>query len=229
MSCTHRQLDRGDDACSNSWHRCLVAHGRRTGTERFAGRVRCGDSSRLARQSCRRASSVRHFPARTVRHSRRTTSGIRRSRRCPSMRTARHGSPRWHRPRRTCTRTTVRPANPRAPYGIPWTVVRKATVFTHVTFQYASESNRRPYPLTASTPIEGGSDRHALMVDPYRSASSAPCTLFETWDTYYHAGESIDGRFRRHVEPAIELAATGGLYVRRRRRTPDLARTRQLQ
>src|SRR5579863_3461196 len=24
------------------------------------------------------------------------------------------------------------------------------------------------------------------MVDPYRSASSAPCTLFETWDTYFH-------------------------------------------
>jgi len=78
--------------------------------------------------------------------------------------------------------------NPRAPYGIPWVVVRKNTVFTHVTFQYASESNRRTYPLTASTPVEGGSDRHALMVDPYRSASSAPCTLFETYDTYYHAG-----------------------------------------
>ena len=78
--------------------------------------------------------------------------------------------------------------NSRVPYGIPWVVVRKNTLFTHVTFQYASESNRRPYPLTASTPIEGGSDRHALMVDPYRSASSAPCTLFETYDTYYHAG-----------------------------------------
>src|SRR5580704_11392593 len=62
--------------------------------------------------------------------------------------------------------------DPHAPYGIPWTVVRKNTVFTHVTFDYASESNRRPYPLTAATPIEGGSDRHALMVDPYRSASS---------------------------------------------------------
>jgi hypothetical protein len=84
--------------------------------------------------------------------------------------------------------------NPRAPYGIPWTVVRKNTVFTHVTFDYASESNRRPYPLTASTPIEGGSDRHALMVDPYRSASSAPCTLFETFDTYYHPnGRSTAG------------------------------------
>ncbi len=84
--------------------------------------------------------------------------------------------------------------NPHAPYGIPWTVVRKGTAFTHVTFRYASESNRRPYPLTASTPIEGGSDRHALMVDPYRSASSSPCTLFETYDTYYHAsGRSTAG------------------------------------
>ncbi len=84
--------------------------------------------------------------------------------------------------------------NPRSPYGIPWTVVRKNTVFTHVTFQYASESNRRPYPLTASTRIEGGSDRHALMVDPYRSASSAPCTLFETYDTVFHAaGRSTAG------------------------------------
>ena len=84
--------------------------------------------------------------------------------------------------------------NPHAPYGIPWTVVHKNTVFAHVTFQYASESDRRPYPLTASTGVEGGSDRHALMVDPYRSASSAPCTLFETYDTYYHAnGRSTAG------------------------------------
>jgi hypothetical protein len=84
--------------------------------------------------------------------------------------------------------------NPRAPYGIPWTVDRKNTVFTRVTFDYASQSNRRPYPLTASTPIEGGSDRHALMLDPYRSASSAPCTLFETFDTNYHPnGRSTAG------------------------------------
>src|SRR5271155_1663250 len=84
--------------------------------------------------------------------------------------------------------------NPRAPYGIPWTVVRKNTVFTHVTFDYASERNRRPYPLTASMPVEGGSDRHALMVEPYRSASSAPCTLFETFDSYYHPnGRSTAG------------------------------------
>lgn len=78
--------------------------------------------------------------------------------------------------------------NPRQPYGIPWTVVPRATTFARLTFQYASESDRRPYPLTASTPIEGGSDRHAIMVDPHRTASSAPCTLFETFGTIFHPG-----------------------------------------
>ncbi len=95
--------------------------------------------------------------------------------------------------------TTLHPdygpsGNPRAPYGIPWVVVRKSTVFTRLTFQYASESDRRPYPLTASTPMEGGSDRHALMVDPYRSASSPACSLFETYDTFFHpSGRSTAG------------------------------------
>lgn len=84
--------------------------------------------------------------------------------------------------------------DPRAPYGIPWVTVRKGTPFTRLTFQYASESDRRPYPLTAATPIEGGSDRHALMVDPYKSASSPACSLFETYDTYFQtAGRSTAG------------------------------------
>jgi len=79
-------------------------------------------------------------------------------------------------------------SNPQKPYGIPWKVVATDTRFTHVSFLYSSESDRRPYPLTASTPVEGGSDRHALMVDPRRSATSAPCTLFETFDTHYRTG-----------------------------------------
>jgi hypothetical protein len=78
--------------------------------------------------------------------------------------------------------------NPSQPYGIPWTIVSARTPFSHIAFQYASQSYRGLYPLTASTKIENGSDRHALMVDPYRSASSPACTLFETWDTYYHPG-----------------------------------------
>ena len=84
--------------------------------------------------------------------------------------------------------------NPRQPYGIPWQVVRRSTVFTRVSFLYAAESDRRPYPLSASTPIEGGSDRHAIMVDSYKSSTSPSCTLFETWDTYYRThGRSSAG------------------------------------
>jgi hypothetical protein len=78
--------------------------------------------------------------------------------------------------------------SPRQPYGIPWQIVRANTPFTRIKFTYASESDRKPYPLTAATPIEGGSDRHALMVDEYRSSASPACTLFETWDTNYRAG-----------------------------------------
>jgi hypothetical protein len=78
--------------------------------------------------------------------------------------------------------------DPASPYGIPWEVVPAKTQFTRVAFQYASESYRGLYPLSASTPIEGGSDRHALMVDPRKSASLPACTLLETWDTTYRPG-----------------------------------------
>jgi hypothetical protein len=84
--------------------------------------------------------------------------------------------------------------NPKKPYGIPWQVVPRRASFTTIRFDYASESDRRPYPLTASTPVEGGSDRHALMVDPVRSRYSPSCMLFETYDTYYRArGRSTAG------------------------------------
>ena len=78
--------------------------------------------------------------------------------------------------------------NPRAPYGIPWHIVAPHTAFTRITFQYASESDKGPYPLSVATPIEGGSDRHALMVDPHAASTSVTCTLFETYDTFFHAG-----------------------------------------
>jgi hypothetical protein len=85
-------------------------------------------------------------------------------------------------------------SNPKKPYGIPWVIVPSRTGFTHIKFLYASESSRGPYPLATTTPIEGGSDRHALMVDPRKSASSPACTLFETFDTHYESnGRSTAG------------------------------------
>ncbi len=72
------------------------------------------------------------------------------------------------------------------PYGIPWQVTPAHPKFVRVHFQYASESDRGPYPFSANTPIEGGvnasGDRHALMVDP------KTCVLYELYDAHYHAG-----------------------------------------
>jgi hypothetical protein len=78
------------------------------------------------------------------------------------------------------------------PYGIPWQIVSPTPALVPIKFQYASESDRGPYPFSASTPIEGGSsaggDRHAIMVNP------KSCTLYELFDAYYHPnGKSTAG------------------------------------
>jgi hypothetical protein len=72
--------------------------------------------------------------------------------------------------------------DPKSPYGIPWQVVSPSQPLVPVTFDYADQSDKGPYPLSATTLIEGGSDRHALMVNP------STCTLYELFDTYYHPG-----------------------------------------
>ena len=67
------------------------------------------------------------------------------------------------------------------PYGIPITVVAGTHSKVPVRFEYASESNRGPYPLGSDTKIEGGStstgDRHAVIVD------KDTCRLYETFAT----------------------------------------------
>jgi hypothetical protein len=72
------------------------------------------------------------------------------------------------------------------PYGIPWQRTSRHPKLVRVHFQYASQSNRGPYPFSARTPIEGGrnagGDRHALMVDP------GTCRLYELYDAHYRSG-----------------------------------------
>jgi hypothetical protein len=57
--------------------------------------------------------------------------------------------------------------------GIPYVVVAGSTPKTRVSFEYADESDRGPYPIPRNVPIEAGSDHHALIVD--RDA----CRLYE--------------------------------------------------
>jgi hypothetical protein len=69
-----------------------------------------------------------------------------------------------------------------APIGIPITVVGKHQKKTRVSFEYADESDRGPYPIPRNVKIEGGrsstGDRHALIVD--RSS----CRLYELYALY---------------------------------------------
>jgi hypothetical protein len=66
--------------------------------------------------------------------------------------------------------------------GIPYNVVGSSTPRSTVTFQYSSESDHVGYPIPSKPKIEGGSDRHLLMVD------TNACRLYELFDATYTNG-----------------------------------------
>ncbi len=77
-----------------------------------------------------------------------------------------------------------------APNGIPFIVVHASQPKVPVTFRYAGESDKGPYPLPSNTPIQGGpsatGDRHALVIDAnswksYELFSLHPPTSGTTW------------------------------------------------
>ncbi len=68
------------------------------------------------------------------------------------------------------------------PIGIPYTTVSAGQRRVPVSFEYADESDRGPYPIPADVPIEGGrqadGDRHVIVVDRAR------CRLYELYSAY---------------------------------------------
>ena len=72
------------------------------------------------------------------------------------------------------------------PIGIPFAVVGSNTRKVPVAFQYASESDKGPYPLPRGVPVEGGygstGDRHVIVVD------RDTCTDYELFAAYPHDG-----------------------------------------
>jgi hypothetical protein len=92
------------------------------------------------------------------------------------------------------------------PIGIPFDVVSSRTPRSRVSFDYADESDRVPYPIPKTVHIEGGrhatGDRHAILVD--RSA----CKLYELYDLTgaqgrWHAGSGAVWSLRsNHLRPA---------------------------
>ena len=82
------------------------------------------------------------------------------------------------------------------PIGIPYTVVSKRTKRSRVRFDYADESDRVRYPIPRGVKIEGGGDRHALLVDRSR------CRLYELFalrreNGRWHAGSGAVWNLRR--------------------------------
>ena len=112
------------------------------------------------------------------------------------------------------------------PIGIPYAVVSSSTRDVPVSFQYASESDKGPYPLPRGVPIEGGhgssGDRHVIVVD------RDTCTDYELFAAYPHdsgrrwtAGSGAIFNLRsNHMRPAGWTSAdAAGLPI-----LPGLAR-----
>jgi hypothetical protein len=115
-----------------------------------------------------------------------------------------------------------------APIGIPYAVVSGRTRRVRVSFGYASESDRGPYPIPRGVPIEGGprsnGDRHVIVVD--RSS----CRDYELFSAYpvigahpprWRAGSGAIFNLRsNHLRPAGWTSAdAAGLPI-----LPGLAR-----
>jgi hypothetical protein len=107
-----------------------------------------------------------------------------------------------------------------SPIGIPITVVPASQAKTRVSFDYADESDRGPYPIPANVRLEGAADRHALIVDRDR------CRLYELYALEqrggrWHAGSGAIWNLRSNeLRPAGWTSAdAAGLPI-----LPGLAR-----
>jgi len=72
-------------------------------------------------------------------------------------------------------------------YGIPFDVVGRGHEEVRIDFLYARESDPGPYPFDAGTPVEGGSDRHALIVE------EGTCRLYELYAAEWRDGDPRAG------------------------------------
>src|SRR4051812_42125730 len=89
-----------------------------------------------------------------------------------------------------------------SPIGIPYTVVSRKTKRSRVRFDYSDESDRVRYPIPRGVRIEGGGDRHALLLDRSR------CRLYELYalersGSGWHAGSGATWSLRsKKLRPA---------------------------
>jgi hypothetical protein len=95
-------------------------------------------------------------------------------------------------------------------YGLPYDVVSNRHRTVRIKFQYASESDRVWCPLGPRTPIENGSDRHALIVN------KSTCTLYELFDADWNRGNPPPGAERSSTCRPTRFGPTDGPRPMRR-------------
>ena len=83
--------------------------------------------------------------------------------------------------------TKLHPDFGRSPYGFPLSYVTKSTPVHALRFTYGAQSDKVKYPFTKTTPIEQGSDRHALMIN------TSTCTLYELFNAHWNDGKPWAG------------------------------------
>ncbi len=96
-------------------------------------------------------------------------------------------------------------------YGIPYNVVDAEQAAVRVSFDYDDESDDVPYPIPADPALEGGSDRHILVVDRHA------CQLYELFaarradDGSWSAGSGATWDLRSNaLRPAGWTSASRG-------------------
>ncbi|MCD6021593.1 MAG: hypothetical protein K0R20_1303 [Actinomycetia bacterium] len=72
-------------------------------------------------------------------------------------------------------------------YGIPFDVVPSSHETISIDFHYDDESDPGPYPFGEDVRIEGGSDRHAIMID------EGTCVLYELFGVHRNGGHPTAG------------------------------------
>lgn len=72
-------------------------------------------------------------------------------------------------------------------YGIPYDVVPSSHAKVSIDLHYADESDPGPYPFGGDVQVEGGSDRHAIMID------EGTCVLYELFGVRWNGGSPTAG------------------------------------
>jgi hypothetical protein len=106
-------------------------------------------------------------------------------------------------------------------FGIPYNTVTQGYPKASVTFDYDDESDAGPYPIPTNPNIEGGGDKHILVVE------QGICKLYETWDSRSNgdgtwsagSGALFDLRSNALRPPGYTSADAAGLPI-----LPGLAR-----